>query len=335
MIYALALRIRHWLYDEGIFPSHTPSIPTICVGNLAFGGTGKTPHTEYLIRLLAPKYKIAVLSRGYGRKTHGFLLADANSTALTIGDEPMLIHRKFPDIPIAVCADRVRGIKQLQRMVPDLQVVILDDGLQHRAIQCGMNILLTAHDKLYIDDKIFPWGSLRDLKHRNLAAQAIIVTKCPETLKPIDKRVLDSRLHLAAFQKLYFSKIVYEPVELPKLPEGTTPKPVILTGIASPKPFIDHIKATYPKALPMTYPDHHRFTKAEMIKIAREIEKRGCVFTTEKDYERLMLTPLSEALERKVVVVPIHVEIDDAQQFEHQLTAYINEQLRSNLKSKI
>jgi tetraacyldisaccharide 4'-kinase len=219
-------------------------------------------------------------------------------------------------------------------MVPDLQVVILDDGLQHRGIQCGLNILLTAHNKLYIDDKIFPWGGLRDLKHRNLAAQAIIITKCPETLKPIDKRVLDSRLHLAAFQKLYFSKIVYEPVQLPKLPEGTTLKPVILTGIASPQPFIDHIKATYPKALAMTYPDHHRFTKAEMIVIAREIEKRGCVFTTEKDYERLMLTPLSEALERKVVVVPIHVEIDDAQQFEQQITAYLSEQLRQQIKNQ-
>lgn len=325
MLYALGLHIRHWLYDEGFLPSHTPSVATICVGNLAFGGTGKTPHTEWLVRLLSPKYKIAVLSRGYGRKTHGFHMADDNSTALTIGDEPMQMHRKFPDLPIAVCSERMRGIKQLQRMIPDLQAVILDDALQHRSIRCGLNILLTAQNRLYIDDRVWPWGYLRDLKHRNLAAQAVIITKCPDNFKPIDKRVIENRLHLAAFQQLYFSHIVYG--ELPA-PDGTSKSPLILTGIASPEPFINHIKQTYPKAVAMTFRDHHRFTKAEMSNIANEAQKRSYVFTTEKDYERLLLTPLVEALGKKLIVVPITVEIDRPDALEQQLTAYINETLR-------
>lgn len=325
MLYALGLRIRHWLYDEGLLPSHTPSVATICVGNLAFGGTGKTPHTEWLIRTLSPKYKIAVLSRGYGRKSHGFRMADNKSTALSIGDEPMQIHHKFPEIPIAVCADRWRGIKQLQRMVPGLQVVILDDALQHRAITCGLNILLTAQNKLYIDDRVFPFGTLRDLKHRNLAAQAVIITKCPDDFKPIDKRVIENRLHLAAYQQLYFSHIVYDE---PPLPDNIGKSPIILTGIAAPEPFIAHIKSAFPKAVPMVYPDHHRFTRSEMIRIADEIQKHGHVFTTEKDYERLMLTPLAEALERKVIVVPIRVEIDESAALEKQINAYLKEHLK-------
>jgi len=132
-------------------PSHTMSVPTICVGNLAVGGTGKTPHTEYLIRMLSKQYTVAVLSRGYKRKTHGFVLADETSTAATIGDEPMQIHRKFPNVPVAVCANRLHGIKQLQKLVPHLQVVILDDALQHRALQCTHTILLTAADNLYVE----------------------------------------------------------------------------------------------------------------------------------------------------------------------------------------
>ena len=314
------------MYDEGLLTSHMPSsVATICVGNLAFGGTGKTPHTEWLVRTLSSQYKIAVLSRGYGRKTHGFQMADANSTALTIGDEPMQLHRKFPELPIAVCADRLRGIKMLQRMVPGLQVVILDDGMQHRSIRCGLNILLTAHNRLYIDDRVWPWGRLRDLRHRSLAAQAVIVTKCPDNFKPIDKRVIDNRLHLAAFQQLYFSRIVYG--ALPK-PDGTSKSPIILTGIASPEPFIDYIKSVYPKAVTMTYSDHHRFTKAEMTRIANEAQQRSYVFTTEKDYERLLLTPLAEALEKKLVVVPITVEIDRPEALEKQIHAYIKESLR-------
>ena len=150
-LYGLGLAIRHTLYDNHLLPSHEADIPTICVGNLALGGTGKTPHVEYLIRLLSPRYKVGVLSRGYKRKTHGFVLADEHASASTIGDEAMQIHSKFPHLAVAVCEDRVRGIRMLKKQVEGLQVVILDDAYQHRAIRCGYYILLTPYNQLYIE----------------------------------------------------------------------------------------------------------------------------------------------------------------------------------------
>lgn len=326
-LYGLVLHLRHTLYDDHLLPSHSVSVPTICVGNLAVGGTGKTPHTEWLVRHLGKHYKLAVLSRGYGRRTHGFILADHNSTARTIGDEPMQIHRKFPDVPVAVCADRVKGIRQLQRMVPDLQLVILDDALQHRSIKCGFNILLTAQNNLYIDDRLLPYGTLRDIKHRSHAAHAVIVTKCPEIFKPIDKRVIDNRLHLATFQQLYFSKMVYETAL------DSTQKPLVVSGIANPEEFFEHVKKTCPKAELLAFGDHHRFTKRDIARIEKAAAKHDIVLTTEKDYERLQLTTLPERLGAKLQVVPIHVKIDETHVLEKQLTTYIDEALRNSGKS--
>ena len=322
-LYGLVLHLRHTLYDDHLLPSHSVSVPTVCVGNLTVGGTGKTPHTEWLVRQLSTRYKVAVLSRGYGRRTRGFVLADQNSTARTIGDEPMQIHRKFPDVPVAVCADRVKGVKQLQRMVPDLQVVILDDAFQHRSIKCGFNILLTAQNNLYIDDRLLPYGTLRDIKHRSLAAQAVIVTKCPETFKPIDKRVIDNRLHLAAFQQLYFSKTVYETAL-----DGIQ-KPLVVSGIANPTELFEHVRQTCPKAELLAFGDHHRFTKRNIRRIIEAAQKHDCVLTTEKDYERLLLTSLPEQLGDKLQVVRISVNLGtDADSLKEQLFAYINETLR-------
>lgn len=314
-LYGLGLEIRHLLYDEHLLPSHEVKVATICVGNLAVGGTGKTPHVELLVRMLKDQYKIAVLSRGYGRKTHGFMFADERSTALTIGDEPQQIHRKFPDVPLAVCENRVRGIKQLKRMVPDLQVVILDDAMQHRSLRCGLTILLTAQDNLFIDDHLLPLGKLRDLPKRHLAAQAVIITKCPEDFKPIDKRVIDNRLHLAAYQQLYFSKIAYEELDLE---EGKSV--LVLSGIANPKEFYNHVKASYPKAKLMAFRDHHRFNKKDIAQIDEAAGKCDYVLTTEKDYERLLMTDLPKRLGEKLKVVGIRAELgEDLKALEKQV----------------
>lgn len=329
-MFGLILHIRHWLYDKGILPSHTVDIPTICVGNLALGGTGKTPHTEYLIRLLSPQYKVAVLSRGYKRKTCGFVLADYTSTAATIGDEAMQIHRKFPDVVVAVCEHRVRGVHQLQRMVPDLQVIILDDAMQHRALRCGLTIMLTAENNLYITDRLYPFGRLRDLKRRSLAAQAIIVTNCPEDMKPIDKRVIDNRLHLPAYQNLYFSHVVYEHVDI----AGTNP--LVISGIAHPEAFYAHVKELFPKAELMAFADHHRFTKKDELRIIEAAKKHDCILTTEKDYERLLLTNLPSELKDLIQAVPIRVELRGKQEEElkRQLGAYLKEELKHQQKNK-
>ena len=261
-------------------------------------------------------------------------MADAQATANTIGDEPMQIHRHFPDIPVAVCENRVRGIKQLQRMVNDLQVVILDDALQHRKIKCGMNVLLTTADNLYINDHLLPLGHLRDLKHRSLAAHAIIVTKCPENMRPIDKRVIDNMLHLPAFQQLYFSRFKYQDFE-PSLTEHKQ-KVLVLSAIANPQYLFRHVKKMFPKATCLAFPDHHHFTKKDEALIENKAKKHDIVFTTAKDYERLLLTNLPNVLGDKLQVIPVTVQIDvDAKSFEKQVITYIDETLRKNSKQHL
>ena len=329
VLYWIALSIRHWLYDKGFLLSRRMPVPTICVGNLAVGGTGKTPHTEYLIRLLSSQYKVAVLSRGYKRHSHGFLLADHTSTAATIGDEPMQIHRKFPDVTVAVCERRVQGVKQLLRMVPDLQVVLLDDAMQHRSLLCGHTILLTAHDNIYIDDHLLPWGRLRDLKQRSLAAQTVIITKCPDSMRPIDKRVIDNRLHLPAYQQLFFSHIVYEP--LPSIIKS----PLVICGIAHPETFVNYVKGQCHKAQVLTYPDHHRFGHKDEKYILAEAEKHDAVLTTEKDFERLMLTNIPTQLGDKLHVVPIQVHMGKEEEaFKRQILSYVSRELKDLHKTK-
>ena len=216
----------------------------------------------------------------------------------------MQIHRKFPNVPVAVCANRLHGIKQLQKLVPHLQVVILDDALQHRALQCTHTVLLTAADNLYVEDHLLPWGYLRDLPYRSLCAQTVIVTKCPQNMKPIDKRVIHNKLHLAPFQNLYFSHIEYEPIA------EDIKHPLLVCGIANPQPLIDHIRKQCKRAQVMTFADHHQFTNRDIARIMQAAEHCDCVLTTEKDYERLLLTRLPEALGSKLQSIPIRVELD-------------------------
>ena len=309
----------HLLFDEHLFYVYKPSIPTICVGNLAVGGTGKTPHVEYLLRLLSPSFKVAVLSRGYGRKTRGFILADEQSTAQPIGDEPMQIHRKFPDVPVAVAENRVRGIHLLQARIPDLQVVVLDDAFQHRRLKCGSYILLTAYDRLYVNDHYLPWGRLRDNRTQALRANMVVVTKCPADIKPIDCRIVENKLHLPTFQSLHFSTTTYEP--LPFLTPRTSC--LVVTGIAHPEYLMDYIQRTCPNAQLLDFPDHHAFTSRDMQLIESRSETADCVITTEKDAERLNLVPLSDALKAKLHVVPVSMKLTDEEVFRNRILRYL------------
>lgn len=314
---AMVLHIRHQLYDVHLLGAHTMRIPTICVGNLALGGTGKTPHTEYLVRQLSKDYRVAVLSRGYGRKTKGFMLATPTSTVEQIGDEPLQIARKFPSVPVAVCKNRVHGVHQLQKLFPDLQAVILDDAFQHRSIRCGVTILLTAYDNLYIHDRLWPSGHLRDLRYRAYKANIIIVTKCPESMRPIDQRVVETSLHKAAFQQLYFSSLRYAPLPA----EGT---PLIVTGIVDPKPLVDYVQATAPKAELLAFPDHHMFNRRDVNRIFAAAEKFDYVLTTEKDLTRLEQAGVAEALGKKLFAMPIEVHLEQEEdQLIKKLSSYI------------
>lgn len=334
--YGMGVWVRNTLYEEHILHATTVDVPTICVGNLAVGGTGKTPHTEYLIRLLKDKYNIAVLSRGYKRKTSGFYLADEHATAEIIGDEPMQMHSKFPDVPFAVCENRVNGIRRLMNKIPDLQCVILDDAFQYRHLKAGLNILLTASDNLFVTDKMLPLGKLRDNKIQYLRANIIVVTKCPETLRPIDKRVIDTSLHLPTYQHLYFSQIQYGemypvfPKHALPVPERSKMFPLVLTGIEDPQPLFDHIKETHTNAELLAFPDHHVFTTADI----ELVRTAPYVITTEKDAARLQaLKYYPDELKAKTFAIPITINFTvHTEAFEKQIITYVSETNRKRNK---
>jgi len=322
-LYTIGVVLRHMLYDQHVLPSFSVDVPTICVGNIAVGGTGKTPMVEYLLRLLtANGYHPAVLSRGYKRATRGFVMADSSSTAQRIGDEAMQMHRKFPDVPIAVCESRVRGAKQLKRQVPQLDVIILDDAMQHRALRCGFTIMLTPYDNLYIDDHMLPWGTLRDLPHRALKADAIVVTKCPDSIRPIDMRVVDNRLHLPTYQQLHFAGLEYAPMEQ----EGT---PLVVCGIAQPQYLFDYVRSRYTHADLMAYPDHHRYKARDIEAIMARAKSFDFVLTTEKDIQRLRTTDLVSRLEaqgKRLIALPVRVRFCTPHElFDKQIINYVRE----------
>ena len=322
-LYKWSVAFRHFLFNKHILPSFHVDIPTICVGNIAVGGTGKTPMTAYIVQLLQDNgYHPAILSRGYRRKTHGFVMADPASSVETIGDEMMQLHRAFPEVPIAVCESRVRGAKQLKRQVPNLDVIVLDDAMQHRALRCGFTVLLTPYDHLYIDDHMLPWGTLRDLPSRALTADAVVVTKCPEGMQPIDMRVVDNRLHLPTYQQLHFAGIAYAPMEQ----EGT---PLVLCGIAQPHYMMNYVLQRYPQAQLMAFPDHHRYTPKDIECILERARHFDFVLTTEKDIQRLRTTPLVEKLNeqgKRLIALPIRTCFySPHENFDKQILRYVRE----------
>ena len=298
VLYGIITSIRNWCYDKGIFKSYSFDIPIIAVGNLSVGGTGKTPQIEYLIRLLQDNYQLATLSRGYKRKTEGFLLASEKETAATLGDEPFQMFQKFSKIQVAVDANRKNGIEKLlaQKIKPD--VILLDDAFQHRKVRAGLYILLTAYDDLYSDDFILPTGNLRESRRGAKRAQIVVVTKCPNTISEEEKQRIQSKLNLKSNQKLYFSTIAYDdlvydannalPVSEIKLKDK-----LLLAGIAKPDLFFDYLKQSNDEVL--IFPDHHHFSENDIKNIDNKA-KNQLIITTEKDYVRLSNSTLQSAI---------------------------------------
>ena len=228
----------------------------------------------------------------------------------------------FPDIPVAVCADRVKGVKRLQQLYPDLQCVILDDAYQHRQLRCGFYVLLTPYDCLYTNDHLLPWGRLRDLPSQSHRANVVVVTKCPSQMQPIDRRIVSNALHLASYQHLVYSSIGYAPIAL-----GGTP--LLVTGIANPLPLLEHLKAQYPDTELLAFPDHHVFTKLDIAQIMQKAAQYSYVVTTEKDYMRLLQTPLVEQLGNKLQVLAIQTDLGiDKEAFDRQILLYVSENNR-------
>ena len=285
ILYGLGVRLRHFLYDRGWLSSKRYPFPILCVGNLAVGGTGKTPMVEYLVRLLGQE-QVAILSRGYRRKTRGFVLADDSATAMTLGDEPYQYHRKFPRATVAVCESRQEGIERLLEN-PHFKYIILDDAFQHRKVQAGTNLLLTSYDKLYTQDFLLPVGSLRDIRSRARKAQIIIVTKCPELTQTEQEKIIQQLKPLPS-QKVYFTTIaysdrVYSHEDSQALKDFIATPFTLVTGIANPTPLVDFLEKQGASFEHLAYSDHHHFSNREL----EFLRQKGRILTTEKDYVRL------------------------------------------------
>lgn len=347
-IYGAGVALRNKLFDWGILPSKSFDVPIICVGNITVGGTGKTPHIEYLIRLLKNQYEVAVLSRGYKRKSRGYILADEKSTADLIGDEPFQMKSKYPEIQVAVDANRCRGVETLCRLKKkEVEVILLDDAFQHRYIQPGLSVLLTDYNRFLMEDELLPVGRLREPVAGKDRAQVVIVTKCPVGLTPIEYNVLTKRLELYPYQQLYFSTFRYGNL-LPLFSNETgssgrnlstishEEELLLLTGIASPAPLLEELKKRTDRITLLQYEDHHFFTSDDLKRVADVFHQMDghskLIVTTEKDAARLRQMNFSDQELRKAIyILPIEVEILQNKQefFNQNMLDYVRKNQRN------
>jgi len=296
LLYWLIISIRNWLYDKNISRSTSFALPVICIGNLSVGGTGKSPMVEYMIAGLKDKFKIATLSRGYKRRTKGYSLANQNTTALDIGDEPMQFHTKFPDIPVAVGEERIVAIPLLLHDKPDTQVILLDDAFQHRAIKAGLNILLTDYTNLFTRDFYLPTGDLRDLRSSCKRADIIVVTKCKPDLSRREAHDIQEEIKLLPHQQLFFTCFAYDkPYHIATRVQRELNKDtevLLVAGIANPGPLKKMLEECSKTYYMSHFPDHHIFTIDELKEIEKRFDrmdaKNKIILTTEKDAMRLM-----------------------------------------------
>ncbi|MGM9713981.1 MAG: tetraacyldisaccharide 4'-kinase [Prevotella sp.] len=339
-LYGIGVRFRNMLFDTGILKSRSFPIPVISVGNITVGGAGKTPHVEYLIRLLCGSKRVSVLSRGYKRRTKGYLLASPSSNSRELGDEPYQMYRKYGSkIHVAVNADRCEGIERLcaDPETKDTDVILLDDAYQHRYVKPGVNILLVDYHRLIVYDKLLPAGRLREPKDGKRRADIVIVTKCPSDLRPMDFRVITKAMDLYPYQKLFFTTIEYGDL-IPvfgsshgmALSDITSDYDVIvLSGIASPQHLLCDIRKHADKVIPLTYRDHHLFSPKDIAHINNtfdSLSSKRIIITTEKDAARLVgLDGLSDDVRSHIYALPIKTTflLDQQEQFDEFILSYV------------
>lgn len=348
MWYAVGVAVRNFLFAVGIKRQHAPRITTIGVGNLSTGGTGKTPHVEYLLDLLSDKYPTAMLSRGYKRKSKGFVLDDGSHSISLLGDEPAMIAAKYPNVQVAVCEKRVEGVKRLMDVTdnPDKadnqddlekpqppQLIILDDVFQHRQIKPNINILLTEYRRPYFNDHILPYGDLREFRSARRYASIVVVTKSPAHLNPIEKHNIIHDLKLQNYQKVFFSYLQYGPL---KTLDGKTvdidlrhlEQTLVVTGIAHPEPMLAEVRRRC-KAQHLSFTDHHAYTARDIASIAEAFNKlpvhRKIILTTEKDAIRLR--GMTNNLPVYVLPVKVAFHKDGTMDFDQIVTSSVRENI--------
>ncbi len=322
LVYGFITWVRNKLFDWGILPSKSFNIPIIGLGNLSTGGTGKTPHVEYLVQLLKDQYRIAVLSRGYKRKTRGYLEAAKNATARDIGDEPLQIARKFPDALVVVCENRRKGIKRILKEHPEINLIILDDAFQNRYVKPGLNLLLTGYYKPFFRNFIMPCGNLREFKRGAMRADALVVTKTPNVFSPLDRRFFLGNLK-PYYDKpnIFFSYLAYKdwlPLykETPENTETSIKTIFLFTGIANTIALGEHLKRNSEELVVNKFPDHYQFKSSDLIRLRRQYNNKfsrsKIIIVTEKDAMRLQHPKLKEILkELPVYYIPVEVVFHD------------------------
>lgn len=327
-------------------------MPVISVGNITVGGAGKTPHVEYLIRLLQHKVQVAVLSRGYKRRTKGYVLADESADASAIGDEPYQMFLKYgKNIHVAVNADRCEGIDRLRSdaQTSDTDVILLDDAYQHRYVKPGVNILLVDYHRLIVYDKLLPAGCLREPKEGKRRADVVIVTKCPQDLRPMDFRVITKAMDLYPYQKLFFTTLKYgmlrsiylEKKDMPLSEITPDHHLLVVSGIASPQHLLSHLKQYTEHITPLTYGDHHRFTSKDAARIYNmfdSLPEPRLIVTTEKDAARLInLEDIAESLKPYIYALPIEISfmLEQGDDFDEFILSYVHKNSKNSILSKL
>lgn len=349
-LFRIGVSVRNYLFDKGVLRTQTFPVPVICVGNITVGGTGKTPHTEYLIRLLKDEFRVAVLSRGYKRKSKGFVLADPSTPMEEIGDEPYQMAHKFPDIYMAVDRDRCHGIGMLTdgKTVPGVDVIILDDAYQHRYVKAGRTILLIDYNRPIHKDCMLPAGRLREPQQGKRRADIIIVSKCPADISHEEREELRRAIAPSTGQQLYFTTLDYgrlqplfttgdeKPLESLQVDEHI----LLVTGIASPAAIITRLEKHTRHIGTLTFADHHDFSEADLQRIEKAFDAlppKKLIVTTEKDAARLLHHPaVSEKLKPYIYVLPVNVEFLDKgeQMFNQNIIEYVRKDSRDSSLSE-
>ena len=347
LIYGFIVFVRNRLFDYNLIKSEEFNIPVVSVGNITVGGTGKTPHIEYLISVLKDHFKIAVLSRGYKRKTKNFILATNESDSNQIGDEPKQIKQKFPDVHVAVENKRVKGINALLDKIKDLNVILLDDAFQHRYVKPGLSLLLIDYNHPISEDHLLPCGNLREQSYEKRRANIIMITKSPTKLKPIERRLVVKYLKLFPYQTLFFTTITYGKLEpVFNIENPITDKQckedkysiLLVTGIADPRPFKKHIRSLSPKIEHMIFSDHRRYSDKDAQNILTKFNsidnKFKIIITTEKDAMRLQdHKSLDDTIKSSIYFIPIGIDFlnDDTENFNNLIINYVKKNKRDSI----
>ena len=340
LLYGAVVWLRNRLYDAKFFTSIGFTVPVIAVGNLSTGGTGKTPHVEYLVRLLQYRYRVATMSRGYKRHTQGFFIADENSNALRIGDEPMQYHMKYPELVVSVAEERMTGIPRLLQRRPDVDVIILDDAYQHRSVKAGLTLLITDYSRPFYHDHILPFGSLRESRNAYKRADVIIVSKCPLNMTFMQAQEIEKHIKPTPGQKVFYTGIQYDmPYDMlsNELVQLSGKHIVLVCGIARPEPLLAHLKNNAADVHTLTYQDHHYFVTPDLEEIKSAHDNwnvpNKIIATTEKDAARLHLH-LGKLREWNIpiVVVPIAVTVlfDKGAEFDDAMLKYVEQAVAEN-----